>query len=125
MRLSSVDGFRNHLFRTARNGGPVRWELEHVGRDYQRPLREHSYRPRNKPRSGILDWGRFRWPSHSVSWAHFRFGTGADECRGRITQRPGNWTVQAVSGQRNLGRYWALWCLLRRLERHSLITACG
>jgi hypothetical protein len=50
---------------------------------------------------------------------------GPNECGSWTTQRPGNGTVQSVSRKRDVGRYWALRSLLRRLERHSLLSERG
>jgi hypothetical protein len=94
VRLRSVDGFPNPLFRSARNCGPVRWELEHGRGDYQRPLWEHPYRPRNKPWSSVLDWWRFRRSSDSASWAHFHLRACPNECGGWAAYGPRDGTLQ-------------------------------
>ena len=43
VRLRSVDGFCNYLFRSFRNRGPVRRKLEDGRRDYKRSLRNDPY----------------------------------------------------------------------------------
>ena len=45
-------------------------------------------------------------------------GQVSDECGGWPAQRPWDRTVRSVSGQRDVGWYRALRCLLGRLERH-------
>ena len=56
------------------------------------------------------------------SWAAvFPLGAGPDEGSGWPADRSWVRAIQSVSGQRNMGGYRALWSLLRRLERHSLL----
>src|SRR5262245_55648554 len=50
-------------------------------------------------------------------------GQGQDECGGWPAQCLWDRTVQSVSGQRDLGRYRAVRCLLWCLERHPLLRA--
>jgi len=129
-RLRSLYRFRNHLFRTARNCGSVRRKLEHGRRDYQRPLRRTPYRRWNKPWPNLFYWrklfrNRFRSLPDSIGRARFRLRAGPDECSGWPAQRPGDRKVQSVSGQRDVGGYWALRRLLWHLECQSFLTLGG
>jgi hypothetical protein len=100
------------------------WRM--VAVNYQRPLRRNPYRRWNKPWPNLFYWRKlfrnaFRSLPNSVGRPRFRRGAGPDECSGWPAQRPGDRKVQSVSGQRDLGRYWALRCLLWHLERGSLL----
>src|SRR6516165_7309535 len=117
MRVRFVDRFRNHLFRSARACGPVRRKLEHGRRDYPRPLRTNPDWPWNKPQPNLFDWWFLRFLPNSVERARFGLRAGPDECSGWPAHRPWDRTVQSVSGQRDVDRYWAFRSLLGRLDR--------
>jgi hypothetical protein len=57
----------------------------------------------------------------SLGRPRFRLGASPYERSGWPTQRPWDRTVRSISGQRDVGRYRALWSLLGRLERHSFL----
>ncbi len=125
MHRRSIGRFGNHLFGSARNCGPIRWELEHGRRDYPRPLRKHPYWPRNKPRPNLFYRWIFRLLRDSVGRPRFRLGESPDDGSGWPAHRPWDRAVRPDSGQRDVDRSWALWSLLGRLERQSLLKLLG
>ena len=99
-----------------------RWRI--VVLTTQRPLRRNPYRRWNKPWPNLFYWQKlfrnaFRSLPDSVGRSRFRLRAGPDECSGWPAHRPWDRTVQSVSGQRDVGRYWAFRSLLGRLDRRS------
>jgi hypothetical protein len=97
LRIRSVDRSRNHLFRSARNCGPVRRKVEHDRNDYPRPLRKNPDWPWNKPRPNLFHWWIFRPTPDSVGRPRCRLGAGPDECSGWPSHRPWDRTIRSVS----------------------------
>jgi hypothetical protein len=121
LRDRSGGRLRNYWFRSVRDCSAVRRKLERGRPDHPRPLRKHPIWPRNKRRPDVLYW-----------WILWRLpGTGGrpglafracpGECSGWPAQRLWDRSARAISGRRDLGRSRAVRCLLRCLERLSLL----
>jgi len=90
--------------------------------DHPWPLRKHPVWSRNKRWPNLL----YRWILRRLPGAVRRPCLPLRACPGERSgwpaQRPWRRTPRAVSGQRDLGRSRAVRCLLRGLERRSLLT---
>jgi hypothetical protein len=110
--------FCNYLFHSVSNCLIVRRKLERGSPDHPGPLRKQPVRPRNKRRPTLLcQWILRRRLPGAVGRPCFPFRVCAGDRSGWPAHRPCRQTLLAVSGQRDLGGYRAVRCLLRRLER--------
>jgi len=78
----SLYRFRNHLLSSACKCGPVRRNLEHARRDYQRPLRKNPDWAWNKSWPNFFYWWTFRSIPDSVGRSCFLLWAGTNECSG-------------------------------------------
>jgi hypothetical protein len=123
LRHSSNRRFCYHLFCSVRNRGAFRRKLERGRPDHPWPLRKHSVGPRNKRRPNLLwRWIILRRLPGAVGRPCLPFRACPGECSSWPAQRIWNRTARAVSGQRDLVRSRAVRCMLRRLERRSILT---
>jgi hypothetical protein len=85
-------------------------------------LRNHSVWPRNKRRSNLLCRGTIRRLCRSVRRPRLAIRAYPSECSGGAAHCIWDGTTRAVFGQRDLGRSWAVRCLLRCVAGLSLLT---